>query len=223
MNTASYQSRLLLICSLWGIVCFSAGCRQPALNGHEQHNASYKYGILINAKKGERTNDRIVWINSLDTGHIDPEKNVTDLSQKLGTHVIMGNGFLLSFNKTTHQLSKYKLNGQELILNDSIKLKQFDYLSSSINLDSNKLYLSGHSTENADSYTIIDTRYMRLLKSASLKLPVAPKQILSQNFAVRIADKLYIGYSSFDEKYEFSSDTSYLAIFSYQSYPIKYC
>lgn len=218
MSKIYNQSGLLLICSFLIGSCFCTGCGQSSKDSKRQNDAAFKYGILINAKKGERVADRIVWTNTLDSGVIDAENNFTNMSGKLGTHVIVSNGLLFNFNKATHQFSKYRFNGQQLIAEDSLKLNGFDYLSSSVSLDSNKLYLCGHSAGSADTYAIIDTRSMQMLRSDSLKLPVAAGRILVQTFVRFVADKLYLGYSSFDENYEYSSDTSYLAVFDYPGF-----
>lgn len=179
---------------------------------------AHKYGILINAKSGERSNDRILWVNSLDTGEINTEQNSIDISSKLGSSIVMRDGYLFNFDKHTHLLTKFSYDEHQLVDKGSVKLKDFDIISYTVNLDSTLLYISASTYIGANSYLIINSKTMKQVKKGVLHLPIANRQLLKDNFGWLANHKLYIAYSSFDENYDFCSDTSYMAVLDYPGF-----
>lgn len=179
---------------------------------------NYRYGILINATSGERSNDRIVWANSLDSGEINTEQHSLDISGKLGLSVVMKDSFLFNFDKHTHQFTKFSYAAHKLTNKGSVQLGNFDVLSYTVNLDSNLMFISGSGRSEENRYYIVDSRSMKPTDSGTLKLPVGKKQLLKDNFGWLSNHKLYIAYSSFDEHYDFCSDTSYMAVMDYPGF-----
>lgn len=186
---------------------------QPKNSGNANSAEHHKYVLLINGEKGSRAQDRMIWLNSLDSGEVVNTNQGVDISNTLGTYVIIRDRFLISLDKKTQALSKYTYQTDQLAAAGKLQLKGFDFISNSVDLDSNQLYISGQGDK--DMHLIIDPQTMKLVKKEPWNFPVARGQSRFETFASLHQGKLYLGYSSFGAEFNHCSDTSYLAVLDY--------
>ncbi|AOM79220.1 hypothetical protein [Pedobacter steynii] len=199
---------LLLISS-----CLIA-CQTKEAGNQVDSGEQYQYGLLINAEKGSRTQDRLLWLNSLDSGELIHTDQGIDISNTLGAGVILRDSFLISLDKKTEMLSKYTYR-KGLQPAGKLQLKDFNFIENTMDLGQGELYISGRGKTNRDKYLIIDPTQMILKKSDSWPLPVAKDQSRHETFSSYHNGRLYLGYSSFGVDFNHCSDTSYLAILNY--------
>lgn len=184
-------------------------------SGGEKKSQKSKYLLIINGEKGSRDADGMLWFDSLDSNLVLHTDQGVRINNTLGSSVILKQDFLLSMDKKSRFLHKYRYDKSGLQSDGELKLDEFEYLSFTTPLDSNKLLISGRGHQNICSYAIIDTKKMQVLKKGRLNLPVAKDQNPSDNFGILKGKELYVGYSSFGEDYDHCSDTSYLAVLDY--------
>lgn len=186
---------------------------QPKHSENTSSGKAPKYVLLVNGEKGSREQDRMIWLNSLDSGEVINTSQGTDISNTLGTYVIIRDSFLISLDKKTQTLSKYNYKEDQLVPSGKLAVKGFDFISNTVDLGPNQLYISGQGDK--DMHLIIDPQQMKLLKKAPWNFPVAKDQFRFETSASLHEGKLYLGYSSFGKEFDHCSDTSYLAVLDY--------